>query len=410
MNKLILAIIFSAFTMISKGQNSTCNNTRYLTQEFTNVTSTTGVLFGNSTTFSGSNQDLFMDIYEPQGDVASKRPVLILAFGGSFIGGVRSDIASLCEHYAKRGFVTVTVDYRLYDGPLFPFPSAAQMTDVTIRAMGDMKAAIRFLKKDAATSNSFKIDTNNVFVGGVSNGAIIATMVTYLDILDTENTDVNTALSNNGGLEGNSNSDFEYSSKVHGVLSFSGAIFDTNFIDLGEPPVFMVHDDQDETIPSLSGFVNVFSLPTFFVHGSNSMALRASNAEVDNHLISIPNSTDHVSYFQANSAAWEDSVHNESAKFLHDIVCSGVVLHTSTSEDKDALAVYPNPNYGLVNLDFGNKTISSLKVLTIDGRLIINNQRVNSSKHQFSIDEKPGIYVLEVLVQGKKKHYRILKE
>lgn len=34
------------------------------------------------------------------------------------------------------------------------------MTDVVIKAVGDMKAAVRFLRQDAATVNNYRIDTN----------------------------------------------------------------------------------------------------------------------------------------------------------------------------------------------------------------------------------------------------------
>ena len=50
-----------------------------------------------------------VDIYQPTGDTMAARPLIILAHGGSFVGGTRNDdvtVDSLCVHFAKRGYVT----------------------------------------------------------------------------------------------------------------------------------------------------------------------------------------------------------------------------------------------------------------------------------------------------------------
>ena len=49
------------------------------------------------------------------GDDLEDRPVIIMMFGGSFIGGSRTspDIVELCTRYAKMGYVAVAIDYRL---------------------------------------------------------------------------------------------------------------------------------------------------------------------------------------------------------------------------------------------------------------------------------------------------------
>ena len=145
---LLTGIICSAIAQ----NHPTCDGSRYVSQVFTTVDTTMDVWYGNNTTYAGNNLDLYMDIYQPTGDVAAMRPAIILAFGGSFISGEKEDMHSLCLYYASRGFVAVTIDYRLYDGPFFPFPDSAAMTDVVIKAVGDMKASIRFLREDAALS------------------------------------------------------------------------------------------------------------------------------------------------------------------------------------------------------------------------------------------------------------------
>jgi para-nitrobenzyl esterase len=321
LNTILALILIFLISNSSHAQHSTCNGTRYITGEFINADTTTAILFGNNTTFSGINQDLYMDIYEPAGDVATTRPVIIIAFGGQFIGGTRQDVSELCNYYAKRGFVAASIDYRLFDGPLFPLPSNSDITDVIIKASSDMKAAVRFLKEDAATSNTYKIDSNFIFIGGIGSGAIVANHVAYLDSTDSVSPTVSSALLANGGWTGNSSTNLQFSSKIHGVLNFSGALIDTSYISTNEPPLFSAHDDADATIPYAAGQMQLFSFPIIYVQGSALMHQKTTIMGIYNTLITVPSSTDHVSYFNGGSAAWEDSVKTTSCNFLNEIIC-----------------------------------------------------------------------------------------
>ena len=157
-------LLLCAFCSKNKAQHVTCDTERYLTEIFKKTKVTRSVLYGNNSTISGQNKDLFMDIYEPSEDLAEKRPLIILAFGGGFFSGKREDLEDLCILYSKKGFVTATIDYRLYDLPLFPIPSQVKMIDAGIKGVSDMKAAIRFFREDASTNNGYKIDPSLIFV------------------------------------------------------------------------------------------------------------------------------------------------------------------------------------------------------------------------------------------------------
>lgn len=80
-----------------------CGEGRYQTEQFTSVTEVLGVTFGSNTAVTGGAQTLKMDVYMPTGDVLETRPVILVAFGGSFIGGTRGDVADLCRTFAKMG-------------------------------------------------------------------------------------------------------------------------------------------------------------------------------------------------------------------------------------------------------------------------------------------------------------------
>ena len=84
------------------------------------------------------------------------------AFGGSFISGDRKQLKELCEDLARRGFVTASIDYRLFDGSFIPFPTQADIVDVVLKAISDMRASVRFWKAEIDSSNTFRSEERRV--------------------------------------------------------------------------------------------------------------------------------------------------------------------------------------------------------------------------------------------------------
>jgi acetyl esterase/lipase len=105
-----------------------------------------------------------MDIYQPTGDIETNRPLIVWAHGGSFIGGTKTDadMVALSQAFTKKGYVCASINYRL---GLTPFDSVGAVKAV-LRAVQDMKASVRFFYKDKLTTNTYKIDTTNIFIGG----------------------------------------------------------------------------------------------------------------------------------------------------------------------------------------------------------------------------------------------------
>ena len=98
--KRIFTLCLLAFATGAFAQTE-CNGTRYIDyNSFSGADVTSAVTFGNNTALSGSPVDLKMDVYEPTGDTETSRPVIVMAFGGSFIGGDRSDVAFLGNIFA----------------------------------------------------------------------------------------------------------------------------------------------------------------------------------------------------------------------------------------------------------------------------------------------------------------------
>ena len=105
--KKIFLIILSVTT--SNLIYSQCNG-RYQTEIFNSVNKVT-------VSYSDIYNDGFheMDIYTADGDSELNRPVIIFMHGGTFIGGDKStpDCVDFCESFAKRGYVTISMNYRL---------------------------------------------------------------------------------------------------------------------------------------------------------------------------------------------------------------------------------------------------------------------------------------------------------
>ena len=249
----ILLCLCSLFTF---SQNSSCDGIRYIENSFHDIITTADVFFGSNTTIGGKSQDLFMDVFEPSNDTEDNRPLIILAFGGAFVSGNKEKMHDLANAYARKGYVTASIDYRLYDK--LAIIDSALLIDVVVKGIGDMRAAVRYFKQDfSENGNTFGVDTNHIFVGGISSGGIIACHIGLLDAGDNIPEYLETSIENNGGWEGSSSDNTQYSSEVAGVLSFSGGIKEIEWVSEKDVPVFAVHETGDDVVPYQRGPVKI---------------------------------------------------------------------------------------------------------------------------------------------------------
>ena len=263
---------------------------RFVDRVFDNVDITRNIVFGSGARLEGS-QTLEMDIYTPSGDSETDRPVLILAFGGGFTSGFRQDplISAIAIDFAQRGFVTASIDYRLFEQE----PTTEDEANIAIiQAMHDMKAAVRFLREDALGPNIYGTREDATYVGGVSAGAIMASFSGALDIDDNLTDPVLSFLNANNGVEGNSGSNTQISSDVQGVFSLSGAVTDTQWIDENSAPIYAAHEEFDTIVPCR------FSMSSsgLFLAGGCDMVPAALNSGVAAELFLDEGSDSHIGY------------------------------------------------------------------------------------------------------------------
>jgi acetyl esterase/lipase len=144
-------------------------------------------------------------------------------------------------------------------------------------AQQDARAVDRYLRKDAATANLYKIDPTQIFVGGVSAGAFNGLNVAYL----TSDAQINSIFAANGidstlfgDIEGSSGS-AGYSSKAKAVINLCGAIAQVSWIPSNGVPLCSMHGTADSVVPFDYGWV---SLPPPFPPGTRVIQVYGSEA------------------------------------------------------------------------------------------------------------------------------------
>lgn len=284
---LLLLCVFMSWFCSTQAQL-----TRYKDVVFANVKVTANVKYGSNVPFASNDpKDLFMDVYEPEGDTATRRPVIILIHSGSFLAeamqggrtpaGTKEDhwLKESCTHYAKRGYVAISLTHRTGWNPTLTNPTARAKSifEAVWRARQDLKAGVRYLRKE---SNNYRIDVNRIAAGGSSSGGYVAVHAEYLDkpielvtpkFLDEEaKSFIDTTKL--GGFEGESGNP-GFSSKIHAVVCIGGAVGDTSILEKGDVPVIAAHGVEDKTTPYKTSMVvtAVGNIPIIEVSGSHDL-------------------------------------------------------------------------------------------------------------------------------------------
>ena len=204
-----LNILFSALFCLLLFQ-STAQEGRYLQEVFTDVNVSTGNAYAVNHTvlFFGTlgqavPQQLTFDFYEPAGDPAAERALVIYSHTGSFLpkkinlttSGSKTDSATveMASRLARMGYVVAIPEYRLGWNPNAPTqPERAEsIINAAYRGIQDMRTCIRFFKDNHANGNSFKTDTSRIVMWGQGTGGYLslgaATLDEYTEIVQTTN-------------------------------------------------------------------------------------------------------------------------------------------------------------------------------------------------------------------------------
>ena len=342
----VLLLLGSLLPQLGRAQGAAaaCGGGRYVADTFPTVQTTVGVEFGRNTAIDYSTGQesaplpLYLDFYEPAGDAAAQRPLLILAFGGSFVTGTRqdADIVAICQAFARKGYATAAIDYRLVQPGAKGLNYALLanrpdlLADELVRAANDLRAAVRFFR---AMTSTYRIDPAKVFVGGFSAGAITALQVGYTETV-AENSDLNIqkAYARYGGLEGNTDLPGNgllgtYNSQnVAGVFNIAGGINDLSLLSAGNPPLYSAQGTRDEVVPYDCGSV---SYSNYALCGGNQLQMRALSAEVNltSRLYPVVGGTHSSPASEPNRSL----VIADAAAFLQTLICPAAPLPVTLS-------------------------------------------------------------------------------
>ena len=170
-----------------------------------------GVLYEPDIEFGkGGEVSLQLDLARPE-KATGPLPCIVVIHGGGWRGGNFKQHIPQILAFAKQGYVSATIQYRLAPAARFP----AQIEDV--------KCAVRFLR---ANSTKYNLDPDRIGAIGFSAGAHLSMMLGTMDKAD--------------GLEGEGGNP-DQSSKVQAVVSYFGPT-DLSAADIPANVVGMIND------------------------------------------------------------------------------------------------------------------------------------------------------------------------
>lgn len=300
----LLSVLISLSVVLLQAQN------RYFGEVFSSVSVDTDVVYGNNlSVLTGSPvaENLLMDVYTPDGDTASSRPVVVVIHHSEFLPvqlnqhcvGTRADyhIVELCTRLAKYGYVVAAIDHRLGWNPIgwSQEERTATYLNAMYRATQDARNAVRYFRWSVDNGNPYSIDPNKISIVGEGTGAEIASWVGSLDrfeelelakFIDPStggDSYVDSSLS--GNVYGTNTRPLNianypnYSSDVNFVGSLGGSVGDSTWIEAGEPSVVSMHSPTNPYIPYGFGAAIIAVTGDFLlnVSGANDVQ-RISNA------------------------------------------------------------------------------------------------------------------------------------
>jgi len=276
---------------------------RFIDEIFEQIHISEDIVYGNAPDLpflfiieSNTNDvDLHMDIYEPLGDTMIDRPVIIFAHSGAFFIGDKTaeDMVALSETAAKRGYVAISMEYRLGLNIL----SGNSGERAVFRSVQDGSAIIRYLRE---YHDLYNINPDKIFVWGSSAGAFMGLHLSYLEDSERPSSTYGSTFSPDLGCincEGNS---FNHNHKPNALISTWGGIGDLDYIDVDENvPTAFFHGTSDIVVPYNYGYPFTLNITLPQVYGSELISEKLTSINIDNLLV-LENGESHEYYGATN--------------------------------------------------------------------------------------------------------------
>lgn len=184
---------------------------------------------------SGKNKAHRFDLYQPTGDIAISRPLIIWMHGGGFKFGSKDDNSNQIwgRFFAQHGYVVATINYTL--SKKFPFINFDELKRSCYYSVLDTKQAIEFFKQH---SNEYHIDPSKIILAGNSAGGMIAIQAAV---------STNPELAKFAGVSDERSNDKELL-KIAGVINFWGGIFNLDWLKNAQMPIINVYGSTDSIV------------------------------------------------------------------------------------------------------------------------------------------------------------------
>ncbi|MCL1851137.1 MAG: alpha/beta hydrolase [Bacteroidetes bacterium] len=186
---------------------------------------------------------LKMDIYVPQHAGKTERPLLMLIHGGAFYVGDKSElaIANTCKYFASLGYTTASINYRMGFQP-----TKWSIERTGYMAVQDAHAALRFL---IANAEKYRIDPNNIFVGGSSAGGITTLNLAFMQNKNRPESTYKLLLSKDLGNIESVGKHQHISFQIKSVVNLWGAIENLNMLKNNNVSILSYHGADDPIVP-----------------------------------------------------------------------------------------------------------------------------------------------------------------
>ena len=123
--------------------------------------------FAQSPRPDGELEALRLDLYLPEDDLPTLRPVIVWLHGGGFRPGNdkgQGYIVTLATEFASLGYVGVAADYRVRADPAADWPAAVR------DAVADARLALAWVRANAA---AYRMDARHIVLAGGSAGGMV---------------------------------------------------------------------------------------------------------------------------------------------------------------------------------------------------------------------------------------------
>lgn len=221
--KRIFVFFLILLTLFFLYSRKTINgSTKYIDPIYT-VKTSTNIKYGSAVGYDGKTESLMLDIYEPNDEGAGNRPLIIFVHGGSFVGGTKGIYNENAINLAKKGYVVSSIDYRLDTTNHGAYTPASPDINKAINiAKEDTLAAVHWF---VVNSSQYKIDTEKIFLGGSSAGAVTVLYASYGEETDAK--------------------------RIKAVYSIAGTVLPDGLeiIDESDPPTIMFNGTVDTIVP-----------------------------------------------------------------------------------------------------------------------------------------------------------------